>query len=194
MLHKECNAKQIKFYLPLDLADKIAAGLEKQAEKTGKMPLMTTFSVYNLARNNEFDCTKAQQELGYTTRSYEETIHDEVQWMIAEGLIDGNGVTEKPALMTNEQLREGGCMEDIVRAMEHEPALPEIDGEKVYKSIEQGVVGTYEKIEDAVVSGYRKVEQGAVSGFRKVSDKLVEKLFSREGESVEETKERLSRK
>ena len=50
MLHAECNAKKIKFYLPLDLADKIAAGLEKQAEKTGKMPLMTTFSVYNLAR------------------------------------------------------------------------------------------------------------------------------------------------
>lgn len=53
------------------------------------MPLMTTFSVYNLARNNEFDYSKAQEELGYTTRSYEETIHDEVQWMIAEGLIDG---------------------------------------------------------------------------------------------------------
>ena len=64
MLHAECNAKKIKFYLPLDLADKIAAGLEKQAEKTGKMPLMTTFSVYNLARNNEFDCTKAKTELG----------------------------------------------------------------------------------------------------------------------------------
>ena len=58
----------------------------------GLMPLMTTFSVYNLARNNEFDCTKARTELGYTTRSYEETIHDEVQWMIAEGLIDSNGV------------------------------------------------------------------------------------------------------
>jgi len=194
MLHKECNAKQIKFYLPLDLADKIAAGLEKQAEKTGKMPLMTTFSVYNLARNNEFDCTKAETELGYTTRPYEETIHDEVQWMIAEGLIDSNGVTEKPTLMTNEQLREGGIMEDIVRATEHEPGMPEIDVEKAYKAIEHGVVGTYEKIEDAVVSGYKKVEQGTVSGFAKLTDKMVEKLFSREGETVEETKERLSRK
>ena len=90
MLHEECNAKQIKFYLPLDLADKIAAGLEKQAEKTGKMPLMTTFSVYNLARNNEFDYSKAQRELGYTTRPYQETIHDEVRWLIEEGLIEGN--------------------------------------------------------------------------------------------------------
>ena len=63
---------------------------------------MTTFSVYNLARNNEFDCTKARTELGFTTRSYEETIHDEVQWMIAEGLIDGTGVTEKHISLANE--------------------------------------------------------------------------------------------
>ena len=95
MLHNECNAKKIAFYLPLDLADKIAAGLEKQAEKTGKMPLMTTFSVYNLARNNEFDYSKAQRELGYTTRTYAETIHDEVQWMIEEGLITGNSKQSK---------------------------------------------------------------------------------------------------
>ena len=87
MLSTECNAKKIKFYLPLDLADKLARGLEKQAQRTGKKPLMTTFSVYNLARNNEFDYSKAQRELGYTTRPYAETIHDEVKWMMEEGLI-----------------------------------------------------------------------------------------------------------
>lgn len=87
MLHQECNSKQIKFYLPLALADKIAQGMEKQAEKTGKKPMMTTFSVYNLARNNEFDYSKAQRELGYTTRPYQQTIHDEVAWMKEEGLI-----------------------------------------------------------------------------------------------------------
>ena len=177
MLHAECNAKKIKFYLPLDLADKIAAGLEKQAEKTGKMPLMTTFSVYNLARNNEFDCTKAKTELGYTTRSYEETIHDEVQWMIAEGLIDGTGVTEKHNTMANEQIREGG-----------------FDVKEVYQTVEDGVVGTYQKIEDGVVGGYQKIEDGAVNGFRKVSDFFIRKFFSRKGETVEETRERLSRK
>ena len=178
MLHKECNAKQIKFYLPLDLADKIAAGLEKQAEKTGKMPLMTTFSVYNLARNNEFDYSKAENELGYTTRSYQETIHDEVQWMIAEGLIDGSGVTEKHAEMTDGQVSEGGCMEAI----------------DTYKAIEQGVVETYEKIEDGVVGGYRKVENSFVSGYKKIEDKFVQKFLARKGETTEEAKERLNRK
>ena len=87
MLHAECNCQQIKFYLPLNLADWIAHTLEKQAEKTGKMPMMTTFSVYNLARNNDFDYSKARKELGYTTRPYAETIHDEVEWLMAEGLI-----------------------------------------------------------------------------------------------------------
>ena len=129
-----------------------------------------------------------------STRSYEETIHDEVQWMIAEGLIDGNGVTEKPALMTNEQIREGGYMEDIVKAIEHDISIPEIDVEKAYEAIEEGVVGGYKKIENTVVSGYKKVEQGAVTGFRKVSDFFIAKFFSRKGETVEETRKRLSRK
>lgn len=87
MLHEECSCQKIKFYLPLDLADKIAHTLEKRAEKKGEKPLMTTFSVYNLARNNDFDYSKAKAELGYTTRSYQETIHDEVQWLKKEGLI-----------------------------------------------------------------------------------------------------------
>ena len=87
MLQAECQCQKIKFYLPLNWADKIARTLEKRAEKIGEKPMMTTFSVYNLARNNEFDYSKAQKELGYTTRSYKETIHDEVEWLRKEGLI-----------------------------------------------------------------------------------------------------------
>ena len=63
-----------------------------------------------------------------------------------------------------------------------------------YKKVEDSVVGTYQKIESGVVGGYKKVEQGAVTGFRKVSDFFIKKLFSREGETVEETRKRLSRK
>ena len=87
MLHEECDCQKIKFYLPLDLADKIANTLEKKAKKKGEKPMMTTFSVYNLARNNEFDYSKAKKELGYVTRSYAETIHDEVEWLKEKGLI-----------------------------------------------------------------------------------------------------------
>ena len=117
MIQRECTAKKISIYLPLGLADKIAQMLEKQAEKTGKKPLMTTFSVYNLARNNVFDYSKAKQELGYTTRPYQETIHDEVRWMIEEGLIKGNPT---PTTLTNEEIRESGAMPQIIKAMEHD--------------------------------------------------------------------------
>ena len=85
-------------------------------------------------------------------------------------------------------------MEDIVKAIEHVPALPEIDVEKAYKSIEVAAVNTYEKVESSVVGGYQKIEDGAVNGFRKVSDFFIRKFFSRKGETVEETRKRLSRK
>ena len=52
----------------------------------------------------------------------------------------------------------------------------------------------YEKLEDGVVGGYQKIENGAVSGFRKVCDFFIRKLFSRKGETVEQTRERLTRK
>ena len=112
--------------------------------------------------------------------------------MIEEGLIDGNGVTEKPILMTNEELRESGCMEGIVKAMEHDISdIPEVDVTEAYKTIEDGVVGTYQAIEDAVVGGYKRIEEGAVSGFSKIIDKSVALLFKKEGETVEEAKARL---
>ena len=60
------------------------------------------------------------------------------------------------------------------------------------EKIEGAVVGGYKKIEKGVVDGYKKIEKGAVEGFEKVSDKFVEKLFTREGETVEEAKQRLS--
>lgn len=69
--------------------------------------------------------------------------------------------------------------------------------EKIADAIEkigQAVTGGYQKIEDGVVSGYRKVENGAVRGFEAVTDKCVEVLFAKEGETVEEAKQRLSRK
>lgn len=87
MLTAECGCKPIRFYLPLKWANALAKILEKQAKKKGTKPLMTTFSVYNLARNNAFDYSKAKEQLGYRTRSYRETIHDEVAWLKESGKI-----------------------------------------------------------------------------------------------------------
>lgn len=60
------------------------------------------------------------------------------------------------------------------------------------EKIAEGVVNGYKKIEDTVVEGYKKIENGIVDGFTKVTDKCVEKLFAKEGESVEDAKKRLS--
>ncbi|HHV08725.1 MAG TPA: NAD-dependent epimerase/dehydratase family protein [Clostridiales bacterium] len=87
MLQNDLGCKPIKFYLPLGIASFIAKKLEKKAKKTGKQPIMTSFSIYNLARNNSFDYSKAKKELGYKTRSYMETLHDEAQWLKREGKI-----------------------------------------------------------------------------------------------------------
>ena len=70
----------------------------------------------------------------------------------------------------------------------------EEDGSLKTGKIGEGVVEGYKKIEDGVVSGYKKLETGVVEGFGKVSDKFVEKLFTKEGESVEDAKKRLSGK
>ena len=84
---EESGCKPVKMFLPLGIANIIAGILEKKAKKKGEKPLMTSFSVYNLARNNVFDSGKARRELGYTTRSYRETIQDEIAWLKAEGKI-----------------------------------------------------------------------------------------------------------
>ena len=88
LLCKESGCKPIKHFLPLGIAYKLAALMEAIAKRSGKQPLMTTFSVYNLARNNCFDYSKAQKELGYRTRPYVETIRDEITWLKANGKIN----------------------------------------------------------------------------------------------------------
>lgn len=87
MVSDESGCKPVKMFLPIWAANMMGSMMEKQAKKKGTKPLMTTFSVYNLARNNTFDSGKAKRELGYHTRSYQETIHDEVQWLKETGKI-----------------------------------------------------------------------------------------------------------
>lgn len=55
------------------------------------------------------------------------------------------------------------------------------------KTVREGL----KKIEEGIVEGYKKIETGAVEGFTKVTDKMIEKLFAKEGESVEDAKKRL---
>lgn len=87
MLHEASGCKTPYFYVPISMAYKLAEQMEKKAQKTGEKPLMTNFAVYNLARNNQFDYSKAERELGYHTRPYAETLRDEAKWLIDEGYV-----------------------------------------------------------------------------------------------------------
>ncbi|MBR2529162.1 MAG: NAD-dependent epimerase/dehydratase family protein [Blautia sp.] len=87
MITEESGGKKVSVFLPIFAANIMGYAMEKAAKMTGEKPVMTTFGVYNLARNNRFDSSKAKEELGYSTRSYDETIHDMITWLLAEGII-----------------------------------------------------------------------------------------------------------
>lgn len=55
------------------------------------------------------------------------------------------------------------------------------------------IVEVNEKIADTVVGGYKKIEQGVVKGYTKIEDKFVETYLTKDGETVEEAKERLKK-
>ena len=97
MIAEEAGTKPMRMFLSLGMANMMGKMMEKQAKHKGTKPLMTSFSVYNLARNNCFDSTKAIRELGYRTRSYQETMHDEIQWLIETGKVKAPAV--KAAVM-----------------------------------------------------------------------------------------------
>lgn len=60
---------------------------------------MTNFSVYNLDRNNTFDYSKAERELGYHTRPYADTLRDMALWLVAEGKVSvRKGISERISL------------------------------------------------------------------------------------------------
>jgi len=87
MISQESGCKKVEFFLPGKLAYWLAGKMEKRASQKGAKPQMTTYAVWNLIRNNVFDSSKARKELGYSTRPYRETIHDEIAWMKSAGLI-----------------------------------------------------------------------------------------------------------
>ena len=63
MLKAETGCRGCLFYLPLSLAHFAAKLMEARASKTGKPAVLTEFAVYNLERNNHFECSKAKMSL-----------------------------------------------------------------------------------------------------------------------------------
>ena len=61
------------------------------------------------------------------------------------------------------------------------------------KKIAQTTTEGFKKIEKGVVDGYKKIEKGVVDGYTKIEDRFVDAYLTKDGETVEETKERLKK-
>lgn len=62
-----------------------------------------------------------------------------------------------------------------------------------FEKIEKAVVDSYKKMEDGVVEGYKKIENGVVEKFEEISDSFIEKHLMKDGETLEEAKERIAK-
>lgn len=62
---------------------------------------------------------------------------------------------------------------------------------KANEEIAKKVSGAFEQIEDTVVGGYMQIQDAVVGGYTKVEDAFVGRYLVREGETIEQTKERL---
>lgn len=81
------GTKEVKMILPSGAA-RIVGRLSDLGERiTGKPARMTSYAVYNLIRNNEFDCSKAKRELCFHTRPFVESIADTIAWLERENKI-----------------------------------------------------------------------------------------------------------
>lgn len=65
---------------------------------------------------------------------------------------------------------------------------------KANEKISSAVVSGYKAIETGVVNGYKCVENGVVKSYTRIEDKFVDKYLTKDGETVEQAKQRLKKK
>lgn len=93
--HLLTGAKEIKLMVPLWLARLALPFFALYYRIRRSKPLFTSYALYNLTRNNNFCSDKAQQELGYKTRPFSETIEDILLWLQEEEMIHSTRLKEK---------------------------------------------------------------------------------------------------
>jgi len=75
------------YILSEELARMAVKALAAVSRVTGKDPLLSEFNIHMLSRNNEYDCSKAERELGFRCRPFSESIRDTVRWLREEGFL-----------------------------------------------------------------------------------------------------------
>lgn len=90
-LHEQTGAREVKRMLPVWLVKAALPFCELYYRLRNRPPVLTHVALYNLIRNNNYSSEKARRELGYTVRSFQETIADTLRWMKNAGLIPSRG-------------------------------------------------------------------------------------------------------
>ncbi len=174
ILAEHTGLPTIKTILPAGMG-KFLGSMSDMAEMvTHKPQRMTSFAVYNLVRNNEFDSSKAVRELGYNPRSMEQSIAEEIDWMINEGVVTLPEPKEPDTRSFGEKLADTGS------AIGHGLAAGA-------KAAGHGVAAGYKAVEHGVVAGYTAVADGVEDSIHAMGESFREMTMLRAGAPFEST-------
>ena len=90
-VYREVGIKKSIFEVPLWLVRPFASFGTLYGKVTNKPAWFSQYTIYNLARNNDYSAEKAEKELGFKCRSLNESIADTVSWLRQVGKIGSNG-------------------------------------------------------------------------------------------------------
>ncbi len=162
ILSEHTGLPTIKTILPAGMG-KFLGSMSDMAEMvTHKPQRMTSFAVYNLVRNNEFDSSKAMRELSYSPRSMAQSIAEEIDWMINEGVVT------LPAPKVPDTRSFGEKLADTGSAIGH------------------GIAAGAKAAGHGVAAGYRAVEHGMADAAHTMSEGLLDLGRLQMGESLTE--------
>ena len=164
ILAEHTGLPTIKTILPASFGKMIGKASDLAESMTHKPQRMTSFAVYNLLRNNEFDSSKAIAELGYDPRPMAQSIAEEIDWMLAEGIVT---IPETDTRTIGKKFVDANLQ------------------------FGENLTAGFNKMSDGVVSGYKAIETGVVKGYTAIEDSFVGSFLAREGETVAQAKARL---
>ena len=88
LINQSAGLSGKSYVLSKELAHVGVKVLAQVSKLTKEDPLLSEFNIYMLNRNNEFDCSKAEKDLGFHCRPFAESIKDTVAWLREEGFVD----------------------------------------------------------------------------------------------------------
>lgn len=81
IFHTVSGRRRVRTILPMWFVRLTAPVAELYYKILRQPPLYTAYSVYTLTSNASFSHEKAARELGYTTRPFEDTVRDTMEWL-----------------------------------------------------------------------------------------------------------------